>query len=82
MSMASFPESEELRNPSEQNKHISTGFYKKEKKKNPTYSSPLKFLNSSECIDYFGLTTVAQNTFFFFFAKWEVALDAGDKEVS
>lgn len=29
---------------------------------------------SSECIDYFGSTTVAQNTCFVFFAKWEVAL--------
>lgn len=54
MSMASFPESEELRNPSEQNKHISTDFYKKEK--NPKqfthpHSSSSIPLNASTTLD-------------------------------
>lgn len=69
MSMASFPESEELRNQSKT--HISTGHFKKGK----TSLILLKFLkcslllNASTTLDW----PVAQNTFFFF-AKWEVAL--------
>lgn len=71
MSMASFPESEELRNPSKT--HISTGYFLFKKKKGKTSLIPLKFLKCSLRLN--ASTTVAQNTcFVLFFAKWEVAL--------
>lgn len=70
--MASFPESEELRTPSKKHtSHISTGI-QKERKKNLTHPIEVPQSLTSEYINYFGSTTVAQNTFVF--AKWSVAL--------